>query len=331
MLKSTRPILVTLALLAGCAPQAGTEPETDADLGDSLAGAGALETEGTSLNGTSLNGTSLNGTSLNGTSLNGTSLNGTSLNGTSLNGTSLNGVTLNVTSFSGTKADGTPVSGDGFVGTVFNGALSNGQTLKLRIDSRAPLPAPNADVYAYNVSYQTSAGWSPLCGTGAGGAIVAAIPLSGTWNYASGVAGGGGFTASSTNFTFACRATAVAKCVELGYKPWKTVNGVSLQNHQVACTRMLRADYCGNGTSYTVNGTPINIYDNVGVQADTQAWQIEADWTAAGARFISSGADQRFRQTKGTPPACFSAKVNSGAGNPANFSSGTLIINEYQN
>ncbi|HEU4408415.1 MAG TPA: ADYC domain-containing protein [Polyangiaceae bacterium] len=47
--------------------------------------------------------------------------------------------------------------------------------------------------------------------------------------------------------------------------PRKAIAGstTTLQNHLVACTRMLRADDCGDGTSYTVNGTTINLYDGV--------------------------------------------------------------------
>ena len=275
-------------------------------------------------NGKSLNGTSLNGTSLNGKSLNGKSLNGVSLNGKSLNGTALSGVALSATNFSG--MDGSKAVSS-WVGATFTATLSDLSTVAVRIDSKTTLPAPNSDISAYGVSYQTTTGWAPLCGV----ATTLAIPINGTFNYGSGVVGGGSFTPSSTAFTFACRATAIAKCVELGYKPWKTVGGVLLQNHMVACTRMLRADFCGDGKPWTVDGTEINLYDGKGIQADGAAWIIEAEWNQNGAIRVNTSNTSRFQLNGGQPPACYGPKTDkSHTGLLANFSTGTLLMNEYK-
>jgi len=257
---------------------------------------------GTSLNGTSLNGTSLNGTSLNGTSLNGTSLNGTSLNGTSLNGTSLNGTSLNGTSL---------------VGSSWSGTTSNGATVKLRVDKATQGAGTNADVWFYSVSFQTSTGWSPLCGVDASGIPVQAIAVPGVWtgtanNYAS----------SATQFTWACRAKTVAKCVELGYKPWK-----SLSNQLASCVRLLRADYCGTGVSYTKDGTLLNLYDNVGVQADAEAWGLEAGWGPSGATCLSNAADTRFIILKTTVPPCF-ATLKAKTTSCGFTTTGTYLLDE---
>jgi hypothetical protein len=320
-------LLAATALFQGCSPEDSASGDAGVD-----GGAGDLAPTGTSLNGTSLNGTSLNGTSLNGTSLNGTSLNGTSLNGTSLNGTSLNGTSLNGTSLNGTSLNGTSLNGADLVGSIWAGSLSSGEAISLRLDSFTQLGGANADVSAYGVSYETQSGWEPLCGLDANAQPVLAIPMMGTWNYQQGVAGGGSFTASSTSFTFACRTTAIAKCVELGYKPWHNVAGTStsLQDHLVACTRALRADYCGDGTPHTVTGTSINIYDAVDVQADTESWAVEAEWTASGARFVRSGGSGfRYQLGGGSAPSCVAGLASSDAGDTAHFSSGTLIINEY--
>lgn len=48
---------------------------------------------------------------------------------------------------------------------------------------------------------------------------------------------------------------------------------------------MMRADYCGSGKSYTVNGTLIDIYDylNPPIQVPETDWDIEARWTPTGA------------------------------------------------
>ncbi|MEJ7730607.1 MAG: ADYC domain-containing protein [Polyangiaceae bacterium] len=302
---------------------AGCVLDTDAGEGDDAVEVDEATEAVVSANGTSLNGTSLNGTSLNGTSLNGQSLNGTSLNGTSLNGTSLNGVTLNATNFSGTL-NGQPVSN--WVGAKFTATLSGGSTVAVRIDSKTTLAAPNTDVSAYGVSYQTSTGWAPLCGV----STTLAIPINGTFNNGSGVVGGGSFTPSTTAFTFACRATAIAKCVELGYKPWKTVGGTLLQNHMVACTRLLRADFCGDGKSWTVDGTQINLYDDKGIQTDTVAWLIEAEWNQNGAIRVNTSKETRWSLNAGKPPACYTAKVDkTNTGKLTNFATGTLLMNEY--
>ncbi|HKE18455.1 MAG TPA: ADYC domain-containing protein [Kofleriaceae bacterium] len=249
--------------------------------------------------------------------------NGMSLNGMSLNGMSLNGMSLNGTQLTGKKASGATVTGAQLVGARMVGTLSDGSTLDLRIDSAATLPAPNSDVWAYAVRYALADGtWSPLCGE-SGGAPVLAIPLTGTWNYDSGVSGGGSWTSSSTSFTFGCRGTALAKCVEFGYKPWKTVDGVSLRNHHQACTRMIRADYCGDGTPWTQNGTQINIYDSLGIQTDAATnWSIDAQWTSEGALCFD-----KLRDFQAGKPTCWDLKAGSCQ---STFAGGALLIDEYK-
>jgi hypothetical protein len=107
--------------------------------------------------------------------------------------------------------------------------------------------------------------------------------------------------------------------VRFGYAPWRSVNGVSLEQHHQACTRMVRADFCGNGTSYTVDGNWVNIYDSLSVQLDTEAWVPEAEWTAGGATCFTS-------QTRATTPiACGEKLVPSCA---TSFSNKALLISE---
>jgi hypothetical protein len=192
----------------------------------------------------------------------------------------------------------------------------------VRLDSATPLTGSNADVWAYGVSYLSGSTWLPMCGT-AGGVPVLAIPLGGTWNNGSGVFGGGAWSSSSASFTLACRGAALAKCVELGYKPWVTRNGTLLRNHHQACTRAIRADYCGNGRSYTADGTVINIYDAIGLQADATAWPLDAAWTASGAQCLHT---TRAWSTRQTVPSCLLLKtVTCGV-----LGGGALITTEYQ-
>jgi hypothetical protein len=57
--------------------------------------------------------------------------------------------------------------------------------------------------------------------------------------------------------------------------------------HHEACVRMLRADYCGDGRSWTRDGTLIDIWDDDGIQKpDTLAdptFSFEAGWGPEGA------------------------------------------------
>ncbi len=75
-------------------------------------------------------------------------------------------------------------------------------------------------------------------------------------------------------------AEAIAKCVDWGYAP-ETVGDATFE----ACTRMVRADYCGDGTSWTLDGTFIDIDDPSGLQVATDApeMQFEAGWGPDGA------------------------------------------------
>ncbi len=90
-------------------------------------------------------------------------------------------------------------------------------------------------------------------------------------------------------FTFACLKSPLAKCVRWGYKPWKTVDGVSLRDYHLACVRMTRADYCGDGRHHTREGTFIEIYDRLGVlkREERPGVAFEAAWGPNGAVFVN--------------------------------------------
>jgi hypothetical protein len=235
-------------------------------------------------NGTNLNGTNLNGTNLNGTNLNGTNLNGTSLNGASMAGVALANLHLDGGQLVAQGPHGTTLAGADLIGAHLSGNLDNGDVLSLRIDDVATGSAPNGDLYYYTVRYQRGDGsWGMLCADETGNPT-SAIVLAGRWSYAQGVAGGGAHIADAASFTFACRGAALAKCAEWGYKPWRSVRGVNLAPYHQTCTRVVRADYCGDGVSHTQDGQVINLYDNLGVQTDTRPWLGEASWDPNGAR-----------------------------------------------
>jgi hypothetical protein len=85
---------------------------------------------------------------------------------------------------------------------------------------------------------------------------------------------------------FTCTSGAEAKCVRLGYAPWRPMDdGRSLAPFHAACVRMVRADYGGDGTAWTHDGTTIDLFDSIGLQhteAGT-ALAFEAGWSADGA------------------------------------------------
>ena len=293
-------------LAAACTDDQAIElGETD----QSVVVANGVSLNGVSLNGVSLNGVSLNGVSLNGVSLNGVSLNGVSLNGVSLNGVSLNGVSLNGVSLNGTRSDSGEQITIASVGPQLTATLSNGDTLQLRIDGATLV----GDLWSYSVSYRSLLGWQKLCSDGA-------LAVPGTWNTDRGVPGGGAYTPSSSDFTFACRGRTIAKCVELGYRaePGDTA-------HLESCVRLLRGDFCGDGTPYTADGTTLNLYDNIGLQADTNEWMVEGEWTPAGAICITKPRYTRFDQVLGIKPPCALEKLKDACGN---FNSGAVLVDE---
>jgi len=272
---------------------------------------------------------------------NGSNLNGSNLNGSNLNGSSLNRRLVSV-NYDGARREGMSTAmdevwlegsqlyallgGEELSGTDFQqmrmtGNLEDGSTVTLRVNNVYPGSGADADVWSYNVSYKDPADgqWYPLC-TKPGGAPTNAIALENRWDYRQGVAGGGSKIYDTASFTFACEGAALAKCVRFGYAPWRTKGGQSLEDYHQACTRMVRADFCGDGTSYTSDGKWVNLYDALSVQTDTEAWTKEASWSTAGAQCFTS-------HTRAIAPIqCASGRLVETCGE--SFSPGTLIISE---
>ncbi|ABF92486.1 hypothetical protein MXAN_0526 [Myxococcus xanthus DK 1622] len=273
-------------------------------------------------NGRNLNGRNLNGRNLNTPEL-GQLLVSVDLAGARIAEEVLGEVRLEGSVFHGVASSG-PVSGQSFLGARFIGNLSSGDTVELRVDGIEPGAGADADVWAYLVSYYDAADalWKPACAA-ADGSALSAIPVAGRWDYRQGVAGGGAKVDDAARFTFACEGAAIAKCVRFGYRPWgTTADGLSLADHHQACTRMVRADFCGDGTSHTTDGQWVNLHDGVNVQTDTEAWLHEAEWDADGARC--------FTQTTRAAQAvsCPGQTQLTQCGKWAHFQAGTLIMSE---
>jgi hypothetical protein len=223
-------------------------------------------------------------------------------------GGTVKGVTLEGTALRSTSVR----DASAWEGALLEGEASGHTPVRLRIDHIAPAPrlaassSDPSDVLTYAVSYQwgswSGAGaartwkpdseWAPLCPSDE-----LAIPIAGRWDYHQGQRGDGGrINADRTLVTFACRGAAIAKCAEkMGYKPWLPARqpqgagtAISMDSLHQACVRAVRADYCGNGDSLTLEGKTVNFYDTVGILKDTENWPFEAAWTPTGASCINS-------------------------------------------
>ena len=311
-MRCTSKIVASLAFVS-CAWVAGCD--------DTSTGSSAIELRTKAKNGPVLNTAELNGVTLNGVTLNGVTLNGVTLNGVTLNGVTLNGVTLNGTSFGGTQiVDGIlqEMSGTDFIGTQMTLLINGGLFVLSFNDIQLDNNNPGGDVYLYDISVYDVLNdvSSPLCTQD--GDPAPAIPLRNYWD-----AETGDRIDDSAVVTFACRGGALAKCVDWGYRPWasgtrcdpqtNTCEQFSLTEFHQACTRMVRNDYCGDGTAYTLNGTLIDAYDrlNPNIQAEATAdhplWGVEAEWGPDGAVCAGTSLRLQHLDEQGVPytyPPC---------------------------
>lgn len=181
-------------------------------------------------------------------------------------------------------------------GTTVQGAVlattdSQGRSVTLKIqDAKLDPQDAEREVYLYTVISQNTQNsqWQNICQPDRDN-VAKALALAGQWDTS-------GNHIDNQRITFACTNSALAKCVRWGYKPWKTVRGKSLRDYHQACTRMVRADYCGNGVAHTHDGTEIDIYDRLGIQnrANNSSMKFEAAWNSDGAVAI---ARTRFPET----------------------------------
>lgn len=212
--------------------------------------------------------------------------------------------------------EGVELAGDELVGIeirydVDETAKGNGKKGKrVRLDAVAPIE-PGSDILAYDFRLKDTMGsWEPLC-VDAEGDPTEAIILAGSWNPDTGARAG-----EAGVITYACRGAALAKCVEWGYRPWAT-GGTDLAAYHQACTRMVVADYCGDGIAHTVDGTLIHVLDEVGIQEldPEMSFVVEAEWGPDGATCLNVSNTRIAGAVAGCEiPAC-----------GADFESGGLI------
>jgi hypothetical protein len=186
------------------------------------------------------------------------------------------------TEFHITTADGQVLVGSDLIGAVLMVGDATGHQLPVRIEAVRPDPKdPSGEtmVYTFAVEDPLTGAWHNPCTPDADG-LAMGFPLSGIWTPT------GEHLHSEDAFSLTCTSGASAKCVRMGYKPWKTAqDGTPLWGYHQACVRMVRADYCGNGTPHTREGVQINVYDRLDIQMADPAptMTFEAAWGPDGA------------------------------------------------
>jgi hypothetical protein len=185
------------------------------------------------------------------------------------------------------------VAGHFETGSTFglgSGASPVGQTFeadgaRLRVDAVLPDPDdPTGEIVLYRFSRLDANGAAtPYCRADGTGRSLG-FPMAGSWTPA------GVHTRVPGQIGVACLGTAVARCVELGYRPWRQgPNGADLWNYHQTCVRALRADYCGTGQRHAGTGDRLTLYDRLGIQPLRAAdgMSFEAAWGADGASCVN--------------------------------------------
>ncbi|EPX63459.1 hypothetical protein D187_005865 [Cystobacter fuscus DSM 2262] len=182
-------------------------------------------------------------------------------------------------------------------GVVFQGKTLDGKSVEVALCRAEPdRMDPSRERYQIEVWRPERAMWENPCMATNPEFTPRALAVPGVWDAR------GARQEEAGTFTFACEAGAIAKCVEWGYKPWEEKDGKSLADIHQACTRMARADYCGNGSSHTRDGSPIDVYDERKVMTrsrvsstlwDVRRGSFEAAWSTEGASCLSHTRDGR--------------------------------------
>ena len=282
--------LCITGIAALCASACASEVVgTSSDVQDSL------EVQGTQLQGTQLQGTQLQGTQLQGMSLQGFQFAGATLGGVALANVRVEAGELVA------EQDRATLRGAALVGAHLYAQVGNPDVdppvtalLEYRIADIVeedpkydPTHTGSTFLYTIEQNVDGTGSWQPACPVDLDGRR-AAIPVTATWDAR------GDRIESSSLFTFGCTTGVIAKCYRWGYRPWVTGYGDLAAMHW-ACTRLARADYCGDGVSHTEDGTWVNVWDDLPAPGPIQehgarllpGMQFEAAWNTRGAVCLS--------------------------------------------
>ena len=195
----------------------------------------------------------------------------------------LKSVEVQGTEFKVTLTDGRVLRSRELVGARLTIAMG-GQAVRVRIDGVDRDPdARNGEVWLHTFSAELADGsWQNVCDAGPDGRRQG-FPVAGRPR-----PDGMLEPADPGIFELACTSGALGKCVRFGYRPWAFKDGLELRELYNACIRMVRADYCGNGTATTKDGQAIDMYDDLGIQKpeNDPAMDFEAGWTEEGAACV---------------------------------------------
>jgi len=196
----------------------------------------------------------------------------------------LNGAQLSLAGARLSLERGVLASAGPLLGAALDARTVDGHTFQLRIE--------RIETTGEVTRYGLSAFDLPVCANDELGVF---IP--GAWGDS------GEHLASDAALTYACESGVLHKCVAWGYAPWQVG-----EDFYQTCTRLARADYCGDGQSWTREHTLVDIYDGIGVQRSepTEGFSFEAAWGPAGAVCVQHSRYQ-VRDLDGTPllPSCW--------------------------
>jgi hypothetical protein len=197
--------------------------------------------------------------------------------------------------------DGAPLEPAALEGTELTIRNHLDRSTRVRIDGERPDPAGLLTMYAVSRLDEATGQWVEMCEPGPDG-LRLAIPLPGRWRQSDAAPGDHedrppalAFVEDPRDFTLTCTAGSSGKCARLGYLPgWTTTGGESLTPYFVACVRMMRADYCGDGYSYTTPGVDLDHRDRAGrrSRSHTRGMSFEAVWGARGAICVRRPRDR---------------------------------------
>jgi hypothetical protein len=210
------------------------------------------------------------------------------------------GIRIQGSALSVLLADGRVVTGQALVGARL-AYRESGHVTDVRIDAVETHPSdPELTVYRLSVPGPDGSR-QDLCTPDLDGHRYALFQP-GAWR------ADGSYDPHVPGYSLTCSSGAAGKCMVWGYKPWEnTASGDSMLPYYQSCTRMVRADYCGDGRGFTRDGTRIDLFDPVGVnepEPPARAMLFEAAWGPQGALCIAKPRLPHLNTLEAISAAC---------------------------